>query len=341
MISLLGISKEELKDIVLNEFYEKSCRVTQILKWLYEKKEFEIDKFTDLPKKFRETLQQKFKIFTLDLVSKEKSNIDGTTKYNFKTYDGYNFSAVYIPKLSRNVVCLSTQVGCSIKCIFCNSGRVDFIRNLDCCEITEQLLRIAKDVGKIDSVLFMGMGEPLLNYENLIKSIKIFLYPEGLSMSKRKITVSTVGVVPNIYKLAEENLGVKLAISLHSYDDNKRKKFVKNLKFSIKDILEAGIFYAKRTKTKLTIEYVLIKDENDKEEDVLGLIRLLKKLSKDISIFKINIIPYNFIEGIEFFSPTEERINNFKKILINNGFLAFIRKPHGLDIKAACGQIGF
>ncbi|MCS7227988.1 MAG: 23S rRNA (adenine(2503)-C(2))-methyltransferase RlmN, partial [Endomicrobia bacterium] len=298
LISLLEFSKQELEEYITKELSAKRYRVKQLLKWLYSKKQHDISKFSDIPLQLREKLQQKFTIYSLELLSKQVSKIDYTTKYIFKTYDNYTFPSVYIPKLGRNVVCISTQIGCSIGCSFCNSGKKNFFRNLTCGEIVEQVFRIEKEKGKINGILFMGMGEPLLNYENFIKSIKIFLEPEMFSLSKRKITVSTVGIVPNIYKLAEENLGIKLAISLHSYDDKKRKKFVKNLNFSVKEILNAGIFYAKKTKTKLTIEYVIIKDKNDTEEDITGLINLLKLVSSDYKMIKVNLIPYNPVDGI-------------------------------------------
>lgn len=340
--SLLGFTKSELEKFVSEKFLEKPYRVKQILKWIYDKKEEDISKFSDIPLRFREELKQKFKVYSLTLVSKEISKLDLTTRYNFKTYDGYNFPCVYIPKVERNVVCVSTQIGCSIGCNFCNSGRTKFIRNLTCSEIVEQVLRVEKDVGRINSILFMGMGEPLLNYDNLVKSIKIFLDTEMFSLSKRRITVSTVGIVPNIYKLAEENLGVKLAISLHSCDDKIRKQLIKNFKFSIEEILQAGVYYAKQTKTKLTIEYVLIKNINDTQDDAYKLVQLLKKfVGNKKEIVKINLIRYNPTVAQNLFPPEEKSVENFKNILVRNKFLTFIRKPHGLDINSACGQLGF
>lgn len=342
-IHILDLTKKELENFLTDNLHQKSYRVKQILNWTYKKKIDNFENFLNLPLELRKMLNEKFKIYSSELLKKDVSKIDKTTRYNLKTEDGYIIPAVFIPKLDRNVVCISTQIGCCTGCSFCNSGKIKFIRNLTCGEIVEQVLRIEKDVKKINGILFMGMGEPLLNYENLIKSIKILIDEETFGLSKRKITISTVGIVPNIYKLAEENLGCKLAISLHSYNDKKRKIFIKNLNFKIEEILNAGIYYAKKTETKLTIEYVMIKNLNDTKDDAYGLAKLLKSLTNDkTELIKINLIPYNFIEKIKDFGTSDkETIENFKNVLIKEGFLTFIRKPHGVDINAACGQLGF
>lgn len=342
-ISLLDYTKQELENFLVKNLQEKTYRASQILNWIYKRKIENFENFSNIPQKLRNKLKETFEIYLLELDKKDISKIDQTTRYNFKTKDNYIVPAVFIPKIERNVVCISTQIGCSIGCSFCNSGTIKFIRNLSCAEIVEQVLRIEKDVGKINGVLFMGMGEPLLNYENLTKSIKILTDKDAFNLSKRKITVSTVGIATNIYKLAQENLGIKLAISLHSYSNEKRKKFIKNLNFKVEEILKAGVYYAKKTETKLTIEYVMIKDMNDSLEDAKGLIKILKSITQNqTKLIKINLIPYNFINNNQkFSSPTNQVVENFKLILIKNGFLTFIRKPHGQDINAACGQLGF
>lgn len=341
-IHILDLSKEELQNIITKKLLQKPYRTKQILNWIYKKKVDNFKNFSDLPEELRHKLEEKFEIYSLKLNSLDISKIDATTRYNFKTKDGHIIPTVFIPKFERNVVCISTQIGCSIKCSFCNSGRVNFVRNLTCGEIVEQIIRVEKDKGKINGVLFMGMGEPLLNYENITKSIKILTDQDMFGLAKRRITVSTVGVVPNIYKLAEENLGIKLALSLHSYNDKKRKKFVKNLNFKIEDIIKAGIFYAKKTKTKLTIEYVMIKNENDTLQDAKGLIEIIKSFTKDKNLIKINLIPLNEIPDIKALSkPEEENIKAFKDLLVKNGYLTFVRKPYGIDIQSACGQLGY
>ncbi len=341
-ISLLEFTKKELDDFLTKNLNQKSYRTKQIFNWIYKNKTDDFEKFKNLPLEIRKILKEKFKIYSFELEKKDVSKIDKTIRYNFKTDDSSIIPTVFIPKVSRNVVCISTQIGCSIGCSFCNSGKFKYKRNLNCSEIVEQVLRIEKDVGKINGVLFMGMGEPLLNFENLVKSIKIFVDDDAFCISKRKITVSTSGIVPNIYKLLEKNLQIKLAVSIHSYNDEKRKKVVKNLNFTVEEILKAAIYYAKNTKTKLTIEYVMIKNFNDKEEDALGISKILKFLTKNKKeLIKINIIPYNLVEkSKEFIAPEKENVENFKNILIKEGFLTFIRKPYGTDINAACGQLG-
>ncbi|MCX7940458.1 MAG: 23S rRNA (adenine(2503)-C(2))-methyltransferase RlmN [Endomicrobia bacterium] len=340
-IDLLGCTKEEIKDFVTVKLKEKEYRTKQIVHWIYKKRVTDIINFTDLPAGLRDKLNHLVQIGSLQLISKEISQLDGTTRYNFKTQDNYIVSCVYIPKLERKVVCISTQIGCSVGCVFCHSGKMYFVRNLTTGEIVEQVYAVRKDVGEINGILYMGMGEPLLNYDNVVKSIKIFLDTDMFAMSKRRITVSTVGVVPNIYRLADEKLGVKLAISLHSYNDEQRKWLVKRLKFKLNEILEAGVYYAEVTKTKFTIEYVLIGEINDSEEHAKFLVKLLDKLPKIRKFVKINLIPYNTIPEENFIQSQLDTIEKFKQILVTNGYLTFIRKPYGNDINAACGQLGF
>ncbi|MCX7956751.1 MAG: 23S rRNA (adenine(2503)-C(2))-methyltransferase RlmN [Endomicrobia bacterium] len=338
-VTLLGSTREELEKFLISTS-EKFYRTDQIFYFLYKKKELNIDNFYNLPLKLREILKQKTRLSSLKILLKETSNLDSTTRYNFLTLDNKKVSAVYIPKHARNVVCVSTQIGCSVGCKFCNSTKKGFFRNLTTNEIIEQIFWIEKDVNKIDGVLFMGMGEPLLNFENVIKAIEILVEEKAFGISRRKITLSTVGIVPNIIKLKQTNLAVKLAISLHSYSDEIRKKLIKNLNFSIQEILNAAVDYAEATNTRTTLEYVLIKGINDTLDDLFGLINLLKKMPR--KFFKINLIPYNCISKNEkFFSPELTQIEKFKNELRRIGFLVFIRKPHGQDIDAACGQLGF
>lgn len=336
-ITLLGTTKKELENYI-KELNQEKYRVNQIFNFIYKQKQLDIEKFSSLPLRLREILKKQTNPNCLKLVLKEVSNLDATTRYNFISLDNQTIQAVYIPKYERNVVCLSTQIGCSVGCVFCASGKNGFIRNLTANEIVEQFFWIEKDVKKINGVLFMGMGEPLLNFENLVKSIEILTDQNAFGISRKKITVSTVGILPNIIKLKETGLGVKLAVSLHSYSDEIRKNLIKNLKYSVDEIIDASIEYAKSTKTYLTIEYVIIKDLNDKEKDLQGLIKLLNPIPR--KLIKINLIPYNHT-GSGHLSPILEQVEYFKKELIKNRFLTFIRKPHGQDINSACGQLGF
>jgi 23S rRNA (adenine2503-C2)-methyltransferase len=336
---ILDFTKKGLEDLIVTKYKEKKFRVKQIIDWLYKKKTDNFDKFKNLSKKFIEKLKTDFEIYTFKLASKQTSKLDATTRYNFKTKDGYLIPTVFIPKIERNVVCVSTQIGCAIGCKFCNSGKVNFVRNLTCGEIIEQILRV--EDGKINGVLYMGMGEPLLNYDNTVKSIKILTDENMFGLGKRRITVSTVGIVPNIYKLAEENLKVKLAISLHTSDDKTRKELIPNLKYSIDEILKAAVYYAKKTDTVVTIEYVLIKNKNDSIANLQELIEILLNNSDNRKIYKINLIPYNPVEAGDYKTPEDNKIEILKNFLVSKGFLTFVRKPYGLDINAACGQLGF
>jgi len=336
---ILDFTKEELEDLIVTKYKEKKFRAKQIFDWLYKKKTDNFDKFKNLPKKFIEKLKTDFEIYTFELTSKQISKLDSTTRYNFKTKDGYLIPTVFIPKIERNVVCISTQIGCAIGCKFCNSGKVNFVRNLTCGEIIEQILRI--EDGKINGVLYMGMGEPLLNYDNTVKSIKILTDENMFGLGKRRITISTVGIVPNIYKLAEENLKVKLAISLHTSNDKTRRELIPNLKYSIDEILKAAVYYAKKTDTVVTIEYVLINNKNDSIANLQELIEILLNHSDNRKIYKINLIPYNPVEAGDYKTPEDNKIEILKNFLVSKGFLTFLRKPYGLDINAACGQLGF
>lgn len=339
---IIGLSKDELKDIIENKFSEKSYRVDQIIHWVYKKSVNSFENISNLTLEFRKKLNELFSFEVYRSFTKDISKIDNTTRYNFITHDEQLVYAVYIPKINRNVVCVSTQIGCSIGCRFCNSGRVKFKRNLTVSEIVEEVLQIQRDFGRINNILFMGMGEPLLNYNNLIRSIKIFTSEDFFSISRRKITISTVGVVPMIYKLLNDKIEVNLAISLHASDDRKRAEVVKNLNFSIDEIMKAAIEYTKATQTKLTIEYVLIKNFNDSVEDVNGLVKLFKNYIKNKNFLKINLIPFNFVSNeYNYTTPSQENIEMFKQTLIKNGYMTFIRKPHGIDISAGCGQLGY
>ncbi len=339
---IIGLTKEELKTILQKNLFEKSYRVSQIINWIYKKSIDSFEKMTDLPLETRKILKENFSLDVFKDFTKDISKIDATTRYNFTTYDGYIVPAVYIPKLGRNVICISTQIGCSIGCSFCNSGKISFKRNLTTPEIVGEVLYVQRDLGKINNILFMGMGEPLLNYENLVSSIKIFTSEDMFAISRRKITVSTVGLVPVIYRMIDDKIGINLAVSLHSFDDNKRKKVIQNLNFSVDEIIEAAVKYSISTKTKLTIEYVLIKDFNDSIEDAKGLTKLFQKHVKNKSILKVNLIPFNFVETkFNYSAPNENTIDLFKQLLIKNGYMTFVRKPHGVDIGAGCGQLGY
>jgi 23S rRNA (adenine2503-C2)-methyltransferase len=330
--------RAELKTLVGQEY-----RVNQVIEWIYKKKVSSFDKFTNLPKDLRIKLNEKFVLRNLRIMKKESSLIDGTIRYTFQTSDKKIFFAVFLTENGRTSACISSQIGCPVSCAFCSSGKAKFVRNLSRGEIIEQVLQIENDTQeKISGILFMGMGEPSLNFNIVSQSIESFLSKKEFYIGKRHITLSTVGSIPAIKELAENNYGIRLAISLHSVDDKQRKKIIpNNFNFTILNILNAGKNYLKKTNSRLTIEYILIKNLNDSSLYAHKLARLLKQ--NDLINFQtqVNIIPFNSVKGINFQPPAQETIEKFKSILKFNSITVNIRKAKGSDIGAACGQLGY
>jgi 23S rRNA (adenine2503-C2)-methyltransferase len=328
--------KESLKDIIT-----KGYEFNQIMNWLYVKKVSSFEHFTNLSATTRKNLSQKFVLRTLKIHKKELSKTDGTVRYTFKTTDRLYFTTVLLPSKYKNSICISSQIGCPIKCSFCFSGRIPFIRNLSRAEILEQILQIENDSQlKISGILFMGIGEPLLNYNNLISALEIMVSKNGLYIGKKNIVVSTSGIVPAIKRLAVQNLNVRLAISLHAVDDKQRKSIMPNIAHTIDEILETSLFYSNKTNSRLTVEYILIKSLNDSLADAHKLARILKR--KGIRQYQvcINLIPFNRIDKSKFEATDLGSIKRFQAILKLNGFSTMIRQSKGQDIKAACGQLG-
>ncbi|MCL2485483.1 MAG: 23S rRNA (adenine(2503)-C(2))-methyltransferase RlmN [Endomicrobia bacterium] len=339
---LLDLTNAQFKDAA-KYLITQDYKLNQILDWVYVKKAASFSEFTNISKEIREKLDEKFVLRSLKIVKKEKSIIDGTIRYTFQTVDKRTFFAVFLPSKSKNSVCISSQIGCPVSCAFCSSGKTKLCRNLSRGEILEQILQIENDTKeKIGGVLFMGMGEPMLNFNNLTSVLKVLLSNKEFGIGKRHITVSTVGIVPAIKKLAEENFGVRLAISLHAVDEKQRKKLIpNNLGFEISDILNAGKYYLKKTNSRLTIEYILVKGINDSTADAHKLARLLRQNDLINPDVQANIIPFNPVSGVSFQTPTEESVQKFKSILKLNGLTSNIRQAKGADISAACGQLGY
>jgi 23S rRNA (adenine2503-C2)-methyltransferase len=339
---ILDLTSAQFKDAAKGVI-ERDFQIKQIFNWIYSKKAASFDEFTNLPKDLRQKLKEKFSLRNLKIVSKEESIIDATVRYAFQTVDKKRFFAVFLPAKDKNSVCISSEVGCPISCAFCSSGRVKLARNLSRGEILEQILQIQNDrKEKISGVLFMGMGEPMLNFNNLTSALKVLLSPEDFAIGKRHITVSTVGIVPAVEKLAQDNYGVRLALSLHAVDEKQRKKLIpNNLGFSIDDILDAGQYYLDKTNSRLTIEYILAKDLNDAVSDAHKLARLLKRHKLLNPNVQINLIPLNPVADAEFQTPSSQTITKFKNILKLNGITTNIRQAKGADISAACGQLGY
>ena len=338
---LLDIESNQLSKH-LKTFVEQEYRINQIKEWIYLRKADTFEKFSNISKETRKNLEDSFTLRTFKNVVKEESVLDGTIRYTFKTYDSKYIYAVCLPAEGKKTVCISTQIGCPISCGFCLSGKTKFVRNLSRGEILEEILYIENDINeKIAGVLFMGMGEPLLNYTNLVSVIKTLISKKEMNIGKRHITVSSMGVIPAIKNLADEMLGVRFALSLHATQDKQRKKIIpNNFDFQISDLLQVCKYYLRKTNSRVTIEYILLKNFNDTSEDAHRLARLLRSANLIHPNVQINLIPYNQTSNSDYNPPEQLAILNFKKILKLNSITVNIRQAKGLDIGAACGQLG-
>ncbi len=323
---------------------ERKFRGDQVFNWIYNHLVFDFDQMRNLPKPLREKLKLNSIISSLQLIDKQYSPKTGTTKYLFRTSDNQNIESVIIPEKGRNTLCISTQVGCPLDCKFCATGVMGYKRNLTTGEIVDQYLLSAKENGKgyITNIVYMGMGEPLLNYERTISSLQIFTNEITKGVSRNRITISTAGIPHKIIELAESGIRAKLALSLHScFEDIRSKIMPINQRYSLRENIAAVRIYSKKTKTRITFEYTMLKNINDRDEDVNALIKLCSSLPS-----KINVIPFNSIKhmnpsGIsaELESTPPERIALFVEKLRENHISVFIRETQGDDIAAACGQL--
>jgi 23S rRNA (adenine2503-C2)-methyltransferase len=343
-------AKIELKSIQFDELQEElralgepSYRAGQITDWLYQKRVDAIDKMTDLPQSLRARLAEKFSFDKIDIVRKLGSK-DTTQKFLFRLRDGNLIESVLIPaspalygtRSDRRTICISTQVGCAYGCKFCASGLEGFSRNLNPDEIVDQIIAIEHESGdKIDNIVFMGMGEPLANFDNVMRAIRIINAPWGLGLGARHITVSTSGLVPQIKKLADEPLQIRLAISLHGATDEVRNQIMPiNRRYNIEMLLSACDYYVSRKKQRLTFEYILIAEVNDADDQAHLLAKHARRLSA-----KVNLIPYNTVEGLPWSRPSQDRQEKFLSILRERDVAATLRREKGHDIDAACGQL--
>jgi len=352
---LKNYTYSELKDLLKNILARDDSnlkenffnyRVDQIFNWIYKKYEDKIDNFSDLSKNFREFLKNNFEINSLKIYDIKLSKYNDSIKFLFRTSDNEYIESVLMKHPQRYTVCLSTQIGCNVKCIFCASGINGIKRNLNLAEIIDQLFLIQKYIYmkekmRITNIVYMGMGEPLFNYENVVKSLDIFTHDKAFNISNRNITISTSGVVDKIYELAEEKFRVKLAISLHSPFENKRQKLIPLArKYKIPQILKAAEYYFLKTKRRITIEYILLKNITDTLEDAKELVNILKNYN--FKVF-INLIPYNSIGNVYLDNVLLEQSDNESIIqfynYIKKYFEVNIRWSLGRDINAACGQL--
>lgn len=340
--NIIGISRDNL-NALFKEAGIPAFRAKQVWHWLYFQGVRSFDQMANVPKDLRQVLSDLFIIHRPE-VSQAQVSTDGTQKWLLKFQDGEEAECVHIPEIDRGTICISSQVGCTLTCKFCHTGTQKLVRNLNACEIVGQMM-VARDVFNewptpfshrhVSNIVMMGMGEPLYNYENVSTALKIIMDPEGISLSKRKITLSTSGVVPMMQQCGEE-LGVNLAVSLHAVRDDLRNVLVPlNKKYPIAELLEACRNYpGANNANRITFEYVMLKGVNDTPADARELVRLLKYIPS-----KINLIPFNPWPGSPFECSTPQTIAAFSEIVFKAGYSAPVRTPRGRDILAACGQL--
>jgi len=341
-IDIRSLQFQELEDKV-RKFREPLYRARQIADWLYQKRVQSFDEMTDLPQEFRSRLAEQFDFSQSEIVRVLGSH-DITRKFLLRLNDESLIETVLIPaspalygsRSDRRTICVSTQVGCAYGCKFCASGLEGFSRNLKPNEIVDQIIAVERETGeKIDNIVFMGMGEPLANFENVMRAIRIINAPWGLGIGARHITVSTSGLAPQIRKLADEPLQIRLAVSLHGATDAVRNQIMPiNRRYNVETLLAACDYYATRKKQRLTFEYILIAGVNDSDEQARALARHAKRLSA-----KVNLIPYNTVHGLVWSRPAQDRQEKFLSILRERGVAATLRREKGHDIDAACGQL--
>lgn len=322
---------EELKS-ELKELGEKPFRAEQIFKWLYEEKVESFDQMTNLSLELREKLKSQYTMCNFNILKKQEAK-DGTIKYLFDVLDGNAIETVLMRYHHGNSICVSSQIGCKMGCKFCASTGINFIRNLSTGEIVEQIIKVEQDTNeRISNVVFMGIGEPLDNYENVVKAIKLINYPKGLNIGARHISISTSGLVPKIYQLAEENIQCTLSISLHATNNQKRSSMMPiNNTYKIEELMQACQDYIAKTNRRISFEYALAKDNNDNLSDAKELVKLLKGM-----LCHVNLIPINKIENGKFDKSSNENIMKFRDYLNDHGIVATIRRELGADIDAAC-----
>ena len=335
MIKIDDLSFEELKETVL-KINEPKFKATQIFDWIHNKMVDSFDDMSNLSQKTKTELKKEYEFTYAKVDLKLESKLDETKKYVIKFEDGNIVESVFLKYKFGNTACISSQVGCKMGCHFCASSKNGFIRNLTAAEMLKQIYLIQKDTNeKISNVVIMGSGEPLENFDNIVKFLNIINDEKGQNISMRKITLSTSGIVPNIYKLADENIPITLAISLHAPTQEKREQIMPIArKYKLPDILEACDYYVNTTGRRLTFEYIMIKGFNDSQEDALTLSKILKN-----KLANINLIPCNYVKEANIKPSDDLDIAKFKKLLSDNGINATVRRELGSDINAACGQL--
>ena len=346
MTSLYNYELAELETLV-----KPSFRAKQIFDWIYKKYTFDFNEMKNIPNELKNQLKENYIINPLTILKKEIS-LDGSIKYLFGLHDNHSIETVLLKMKDKKIdeegkiiagekytICVSTQVGCKVGCAFCLTAKGGFIRNLEPSEIVAQVVNIKKDLelaeNKSLNIVYMGMGEPLDNYDNFIKAVKIFSDEHGLIISRKRQTISTSGLATKIEKLAKENLGINLAISLHAVDDELRSELIPmNKAYNIKSIIDAVRHFPADARKKVLFEYLVIKDKNDDLNSAKKLVKLLAGIRA-----KVNLIYFNPYPGTTYERPSKESLIKFQEFLLSKGLLCTIRESKGLDISAACGQL--
>ena len=350
-INLVGLPRIELLDALIEagtNAKKAKMRAGQIWQWIYQKGVREFDQMTNLSKDYRTFLKERFVVMVPEVVSKQVS-VDGTRKYLIRIAGGHEVETVYIPEKDRGTLCISSQVGCTLTCSFCHTGTQKLVRNLTAGEIIGQVMLARDDLNEwpepgrnpvntarlLSNIVLMGMGEPLYNFDNVRDAMKIAMDPEGISLSRRRITLSTSGVVPEIARTATE-IGCLLAISFHATTNEVRDQLVPiNKRWNLDTLIDALREYPKVSNSeRITFEYVMLKDINDSDADAHRLVDLIKGIPA-----KVNLIPFNPWPGAPYERSTNNRIHAFSEIIYQAGYASPVRKPRGEDIFAACGQL--
>ncbi|MEP1538991.1 MAG: 23S rRNA (adenine(2503)-C(2))-methyltransferase RlmN [Paracoccaceae bacterium] len=349
-INLVGQTRAQMRETLISHGTpekQAKMRVGQIWQWIYQWGVRDFSDMTNLSKAYRAQLAEAFVIQTPEVVSKQVS-MDGTRKYLVRIAGGHEVEVVYIPEEDRGTLCISSQVGCTLTCSFCHTGTQKLVRNLTAAEIVGQIMMARDDLDEwptpgtrtydarlLSNVVLMGMGEPLYNFENVRDAMKIAMDEEGISLSRRRITLSTSGVVPEIARTAEE-IGCMLAVSFHATTDEVRNSLVPiNKRWNIETLLEALRAYPRgRNSERITFEYVMLHGVNDSDEDARRLVELIKGIPA-----KVNLIPFNEWPGAPYKRSSNNRIRAFSDIIFDAGYASPVRKPRGEDILAACGQL--
>lgn len=335
-IDLAGLELKELEDFI-QSLGHKKFHARQLYHWIWKRGVTDFREMSNLSLELRNALEERATITVPEVIKHDVSS-DGTQKFVLKLSDGRLIESVFIPDTPKQTFCVSTQVGCAMGCAFCLTGKMGLIRHLSAAEISAQVRLLATRLDLLDksfNIVLMGMGEPLQNYDNTMKALRMLNDKEGLDMHPKRVTLSTVGLVPAMDRLAQEELMPNLAVSLHAATEDTRRAIVPTTrKYSLHDIIEACKRFPLSKRRRIMFEYVMLAGVNDSDDDARKLVKVLSGVKA-----KVNLLPLNAAAGIPFERPSDERVNAFAKILADRGLMVSVRKSRGRDIRAACGQL--